>query len=248
MESFEIYLSSKNARYLQDNQTSNAYFTLPQIEINPKEETVYVNVKSATIPYSWYNVDSNNNTLSITFDGQLFPTIYTLTPSNYNINTLIEEIKTVTNLDTILYNKQTNKLTVTNFFDFTIHSTSTAMELIGFTKADHISSNGSLTSNIGINLYTTQQIIIKSNNFILNNISSKNHSDSNCLASIPVTGQPNSIIHYSNNTSRHLIHHLNNISNFHIKLETENGNQILLNGLHWTLTLEVFIKKNENIK
>ena len=243
-ESFEIYLSSKNARFLQEGETSNAYFTLPQIEIS-KEETVFVNVKAATIPYSWYNVDSNNNTLAITFDGQLFPTIYTLTPSNYNINTLIEQIKSKTNLDKILYNKQSNKLTIYHSTDLTIHSTSTALELIGFTaQADHILTNGSIESDIGINLYTTQQIIIKSNNFILNNVSSKNHSDSNCLASIPITAQPNSIIHYSNNTSKHLIHHLNNISNFHIKLHNEIGNQILLNGLHWTLTLEVFIIKN----
>lgn len=221
----------------------------PQIEINPKLETVFVNVKSATIPYAWYNVDNNNNTLAITFDGQLFPTIYTLTPSNYNINTLIEEIKTQTNLDKILYNKQTNKLTIFNSIDVTIHSTSTSLELIGFTsQADHILTNGSIESDIGINLYTTQQLIIKSNNFILNNVSSTNHNDSNCLASIPVTGQPNSIIHYTNNSSRHLIHHLNNISNFHILLQNEVGKKILLNGLHWTLTLEVFIKKNENIK
>jgi hypothetical protein len=49
-----------------------------------------------------------------------------------------------------------------------------------------------------------------------------------------VTGNPNSILHYKNNTSIHKIHHLNNLSNLHIKLTDEIGRMITDYRLHDT--------------
>jgi hypothetical protein len=66
----------------------------------------------------------------------------------------------------------------------------------------------------------------------------------NILASVSVTGNPNSIIHYENTTSRHLIHHLNNVTNLQIKLLDQDGDSLNLNGVNWSITLELIIVKN----
>ena len=66
-ESIEIYLNSKYANKYVDNTTANCIFHLPSIEVS-KDEKAYINVKSAVIPFSWYNVNNTNNKLNILVD------------------------------------------------------------------------------------------------------------------------------------------------------------------------------------
>ena len=265
-ENLEIYLNSKSARLKQDNQSGNCFFTLPNIDIDENKEQVYVSVRNATIPFSWYNVNETNNKLNFTIDGTSYT--ITLTEGNYNVNTLAVEFKT--EIDHIHFQHGHNgDLTITYlpkinkfyFFhshhDFSFLSTSTCFELLGFedgktylsTLLPSQQQKEELTSTIGVNLFLVRQIYITSDNFILNNINAATPTNANIIASVPVLGNPNSIINYENTSAKHLIHHLNNINNLHIRLEDQKGQLLLLNGVNWSITLELtIIKKTLLIK
>ena len=254
MDTVEIYLNSKSAN--KQNGTSNCVFHLPNIEVN-KDEVAYINVKQAVIPFSWYNVNETNNVLDIRI-ANVRPYTINIPFGNYNINQLISYLHSqfllflANDKDLIItYSNQTNKLLFTHHHhNFRLEYSSTCFELLGFgDNEDYFSTNISetnthiLDSVNGINLFVVRQIYIASDNFILNNINASNPNDTNILASVSVTGNPNSIIHYENTTTRHLIHHLNNVTNLNIKLLDQDSDLLNLNGVNWSITLELIITK-----
>lgn len=251
----EIYLNSKTANK-QNDSTSSCTFNLPNIEVR-QDEKAYVNVKQAVIPFSWYNVNETNNKLDMLIGGVNTYSI-SIPFGNYNINQLISYLSSQILLFpsndkalTIAYSIQTNKLTFTHIHHtLRLLATSTCFELLGFnegTQYDATNTSGNiyvLNSVNGINLFVVRQVYIASDNFILNNVNASNPNDSNILASVCVTGNPNSVIQYENTTTRHLIHHLNNITNLQIKLLDQDGDLLNLNGVNWSITLELIIVKN----
>jgi hypothetical protein len=253
METVEIYLNSKSAN--KQNGTGNCVFHLPNIEVG-KDEVAYINVKQAVIPFSWYNVNETNNVLDVRI-ANVRPYTINIPFGNYNINQLIAYLQSQFLLFlgndkylTITYSTQTNKLLFTHtHFNFRLEYSSTCFELLGFgDNEDYYSTNISGTTHIldsinGINLFVVRQIYIASDNFILNNINASNPNETNILASVSVSGNPNSIIHYENTTTRHLIHHLNNITNLNIKLLDQDSDLLNLNGVNWSITLELIITK-----
>ena len=259
-ENLEIYLNSKTANQRVLNEVGNCYFYLPNIEINTDIEEAYISVRNAVIPFSWYSVNSTNNKLDITYGGTLHNLI--IPSGNYNINTLRTQISDLINeaeqhggshLISTSYNPKTNKITFTSVHhQYTIHNTSTCYEIIGFKEgADYTSTliGGAhiLTSNISVNLFVIRTIYVASDNFILSNINASTPNNASILASIPVVGNPNNIIHYENTTSKHRIHHLNNINNLHIKLIDQDGDVIEFNDVNWSMTLEItIVKKQKN--
>lgn len=253
MDTVEIYLNSKSAN--KKNGTSNCVFHLPNIEV-AKDEVAYVNVKQAVLPFSWYNVNETNNVLDIRI-ANVRPYTINIPFGNYNINQLIAYLHSqfllflANDKDLIItYSNQTNKLLFTHHHhNFRLEYSSTCFELLGFgDNEDYFSTNISGNTHIlesvnGINLFVVRQIYIASDNFILNNINASNPNDTNILASVSVTGNPNSIIHYENTTTRHLIHHLNNVTNLNIKLLDQDSDLLNLNGVNWSITLELIITK-----
>jgi hypothetical protein len=257
-ENLEIYLNSKTAAQYLDNNVADSIFTIPNIELDILKEDVYVGVRNAVIPYSWYVVNSTNNKLDLTINGSSYSISIPL--GNYNVNTLATQIKTELDILqtphghdgdlTITYLAKTNKY---YFFhshhQFSFLSTSTCFELLGFKDGNtYIASalpfqtlKHELTSTIGINLFVVRAVYVNSNNFILQNINSSTPSNAGILASISTTGNPNSIIHYENTTSKHKIHTLNNINNLHIKLTDQDGDLLELNSINWSMTLELTI-------
>ena len=257
-ENLEIYLNSKTANQHLNNNVADSIFTIPNIEIDILKEDVYVAVRNAVIPYSWYVVNSTNNKLDLTINGSSYSISIPL--GNYNVNTLATQIKTELDILqtphghdgdlTITYLAKTNKY---YFFhshhQFSFLSTSTCFELLGFKDGQtYIASalpfqtqKQELTSTIGINLFVVRAVYVNSNNFILQNINSSTPSNAGILASISTTGNPLSIIHYENTTSKHKIHTLNNINNLHIKLTDQDGDLLELNSINWSMTLELTI-------
>jgi len=232
MDVVEIYLNSKSAN--KQNGTSNCVFHLPNIEV-AKDEVAYVNVKQAVIPFSWYNVNETKNILDIRI-ANVRPYSISIPFGNYNINQLITYLQSQfllfvgndKNL-TITYSIQTNKLAFTHtHHNFMLEYSSNCFELLGFSDGLDYNSTTSgatyiLNSINGINLFVVRQVYIATDNFILNNINALNPNNSNILASVSVTGNQNSVIHYENTATRHLIHHLNNITNLNIKLLDQDG-------------------------
>jgi len=267
-ENLEIYLNSKTSRTQVNNSlsdTADCFFSIPNIVIDENTEQVYVSVRNASIPFSWYVVNSTNNILDLTIDGTAYT--LTITQGNYNVNSLAVEIKA--RIDDIQFQHgHDGQLTIqylvkkNRFYFFHSHhqfsflSTSTCLELIGFqdgithtsTALPFQTQKQELTSTIGVNLFVVRQIYITSDNFILNNINASTPTNSNIIASVPVLGNPNSVINYENTSAKHLIHHLNNISNLHISLQDQDGDLLELNNVNWSITLELTIIKKPVIK
>ena len=65
----DIFLNSKICNRKINNESSDCYFHLPALEIDTMKERVFIKVKSASIPYSWYNVNDYNNILDLSIDG-----------------------------------------------------------------------------------------------------------------------------------------------------------------------------------
>jgi len=246
----DIFLNSKTCDRKINNETSDCYFHLPSLEVDVMKERVFIKVKSASIPYSFYNVNDYNNILDLTIDA--VPRSFTIPSGNYNINSLLIEINLLLlSFGVILtYILKTNHILITSAFNFSFMATSTVDEILGF--ADNVQYNATilpsgfyeLESVNGINLFGVRQIYISSDNFQLDNMSNHNPRDKSTLLAVLVNGNPNSIINYSDlNTEPHEIHNVNNLTNLHIKLTDELSRPLLLNRTNWSLTLSIIFKK-----
>lgn len=218
------------------------------------KESAFIQVKTASIPYSWYNINDYNNIFDINLDGTGYS--FTIPPGNYNVNTLIEEIQLLLTAAGIPlsmeYTIKTNHIEFSHAtLPFSFLSSSTISEVIGFqegvsyTASQLGDSSYFLESVNGFNLFTVRQILISSDNFQLDNISSYSPQNKSNLASLLVIGNPNSIIHFSQTTSPHEIHNVNNLTNLHLKLTDELGRALLLNNMNWSITLTLTFKQHE---
>lgn len=246
----EIYINSRSATQIYNNLISDAMYSLPVIEIN-KNEKAYICVKNAVIPNSFYNINNSNNKLDFVLNEDNFT--ITFTNGNYNINTFRSHLYDLLfNLNygvgnenhkhwTITYNNKFNKFTfIHQYHNFTILNSSTCFELIGFKVGLYASTLLSLTSNISCNMFTIKNIYVSSDNFILNNIDSNNHGRSNIICSIPVNASSGSFLFYGDN-QKHLVHNINNLTSFKLRMTDEDGDLIDFNEVHYSLTLEISI-------
>ena len=242
-EILEIYLNSRTANNYYNDLISDSLYILPTIEIS-QDENALISIKNAVIPYSFYNVNITNSKFNYVVNGVSYNV--NLTFGNYNVNTLKAHlIELIGDLFIITYLTKTNKFIFTHLtYDFIFLSSSNCFEILGFKDNYNYSSiDLILTSTISINLFTVKNIYVCSNNFILNNIDSNNHNKSNIICSIPVNGSMNSILFYEDNT-KHLVHKLDNITNLRISLTDEDGQLIDFNNVHYSITLEITIVKN----
>jgi hypothetical protein len=243
-ESIQIFLNSKNAdRY--NNGTSDVDFYLKNLEVL-SQYYIHLSVKHAVVPYSFYNININNNNLQIRlFNSTGYSETKTANISygNHNINSLLTELRSqLSSTFTITFNSITNKITITNStYDFAILLNSSCLELIGFSSlSDIYSSNKTLTSNTNVNLQSVQCICIRSN-MQTNCISSGNQNNVSTLASIPIANQPYTTIAFINQTNHKVNLYNNNLNTINIKLVDQNGRIVDLNGLHWSMTLQLDI-------
>ena len=239
VESIQINISSQNAVSYNNNLTSDCNFFLNnRLEI-PNQHTVYVSVVSANIPYSFYSIHSNNNFFSYMINSVVYT--FTITPGNYNALNLVSFLNS--NLQSgfsCSYNNITNKITFTHTnSEFTIHSNSTCLNILGITKT-FTSSSKILTGDTCVNLQTVQTIYMLTN-LNVGNMCLCNINRSNVLTSIPVIGQPNSnIVYFNQNNFRNNMY--SNVINFiHLKLTDQFHNALDLNGQHFHCTLQLDI-------
>ena len=85
----------------------------------PPANVVALKVIEVQIPYSWYSINSTNNTFGLTVTGHSLVTV-TLTPGNYTSTTLATELKTKMDAVapgghsfTVTYSSSTQKFTIT---------------------------------------------------------------------------------------------------------------------------------------
>ena len=242
--SIYLFLNSQTANSFVNNYTSECLFVLPSLVI-PKRSKISVSVQTASIPYSFYNCDDFNSKLNYIENSVTFSKI--IPQGNYNVNTLIVALKTLMGANfNIVYNSVDNTYTFTNtLYDFQLLSSSTCFEMLGFKdKTTYTSTAKSLKSVIAINLFTIRNIYVSSNNFMLNNVNSATPNNSSILCSIPIQSGSGSIISYSNIFNVYNeVHNVHNLTLLHIKLTDQDGDILDLNGIHFSLTLQIDIYK-----
>jgi hypothetical protein len=243
-QSLCIFLNSKTANSYVNNYTSECLFRLPPLNI-PKKSKINISIQTASIPSSFYNCDDFNNKFNIVVNG--INQNYIIPQGNYNINTLIIQLKALMGINfSISFNSLDNTITFSNTsYDFQFLSSSTCFEMLGFVdNISYVSISKVLKSTISINLFTIRNILISSNNFILNNINSNKPNDTSILCSIPINSSAGSIISYSNsfNVSND-VYNTTNLTLLHIKLTDQDGALLDLNGCHFSLTLQLDIYK-----
>jgi hypothetical protein len=248
----QIHLSNNNASIENNDYVYSLNLT------SSVENHIWISLKHAIIPYSWYNVNSNNNKFVITDNANATYT-FTLDEGNYTGITLASYLTTLVsdynsgqffyplNSFSCSYNTKTSKLTMTCNYQFVILSSSTCLNLLGFYKnttyTSTLSTHYTLTSVKPIDLIPVKCICIS-----LPEINTDNYSlnlglnNKSILCSIPVDVSPMGLIIYKNenfsiNTEN------NDLDLFMIKLIDQDGNVINLNGLNFYMTFEFNIIK-----
>ena len=250
-ETIQIHFSSRFANNYVNGSFSNCEFFLPVIEVPPQHQ-IYVSCISASIPYTFYNIDSNNNYLEYFVYNSVdngASTLYdlTITPGNYNAYQLQNYLKTQLGSNfTVTYDVITNKFTFSHtYMNFGFRGdTSTALELIGFKKSLFFieSNNKTLTSEYCVNLLSKHCLCVALN-YTTGNINYSNKLTNNVLVSIPIKGNPYSMITYENTNAYKANLYKNSLTYIKIKIVDQNNNIVDLNGCHWTMTFQLDIVK-----
>jgi len=170
-----------------------------------EDEVIAVQLASATIPNSFYNLSNNNSNNTITFkEGAGAYTTLTITSGSWNINELSAEIKSLMEAQSVLngnsltytftYDEVNNTLTIKSSnpainttFDFT--TATTCRRFLGFTESTPVISTASgITSDRGVDITDTRNsIYIRLPNLSNNKvIESSTGKFSNIVAQIPV--------------------------------------------------------------
>ena len=235
IDSLQINLNSKFAsKYINDSHC-NCVFDLPNVLI-PNQHHVHISVVN---PYSLYNINLSNNIL-----------IYIVNGSSYTLNIPIgnyNSIQLATYLTQNMPNMECTYNIIPNTFtfthsdqDFILTGISSCLKTMGFENTNTSSVSHTLSSSFCANLQSVQCIHIKSN-FITGNINSSNIYVQDTLCSIPVNSPPNTNIVY-NNTNNFTSNMYSNILNdIVIKIVNQDNVILALNGLDWSITLQLDI-------
>lgn len=178
-------------------------FNLFENIVAREDEMLAVELVSATIPNSFYNLSNNNqnNTISFKETSDASYKILTIPSGSYDILELSTEIKTLLEANstngityTFTYNEITNQITITNsniniITDFDFTTVTTCRRFLGFTNSiKTINSLSGITSDRTVDVTDTRNsIFIRLPNLTNNKIiESSNGKYSNCIAQVPV--------------------------------------------------------------
>lgn len=245
-----IHIKSQDCQYL-NNSTSSIQFTLTEPIFRKDTEIFEISLISCVIPYSWYLVNDRNNEIDIIeYDGETqYNAIINLTNGNYNIREIAVILETELNNNTqnetvysVEFSKYTNKLTISTetpnkrtTFDFYW-----SYELLGFNywETYEMTTETPLISSNICNIYTDDNLYIRSN---LNNtlsIESQTKSATNILQKVEIQASQGSYI-YLNNYITPLISDIGKINSISLYITDEWGETISLNGLNWSCSLRI---------
>jgi hypothetical protein len=245
-----INSSERNSGSSEDFQidADPALFNIP-----PK----YVKATRVCIPYTWYNVNSNNNKFFLLEDGQ--PNIQiVITPGNYTFSGFATVVQTAMNAATLagaLYSVTPDsintKYTITSTMNFRLdfNSPDSMYSILGFPNNYVSSTVLSITSLNVVNLSPYSEILVCSN--IVDGIDngyqilSSTAASSKILLVVPITTSFGSNINYTPSTDnpKFIVSQskLGQKNTTPIEMEFyilfSNGDSIDLNGSNWSMDL-----------
>lgn len=251
IESIQIHLNSKYADFYNNNNSSDCVFQLPVIEI-PSQHSIKLSVQHALIPFSFYNINENNNKIQlqeIVVDANNVPTGQTINNllymayGNYNAYQLASYLGTIFpgNRTTVTYSSIYNKFTIINStYDFIfLYESSTCQDILGLLNDNfNVSGNKNFTSRKLIDLAPVRCICLATN-LQTGCINLNNQNEPNILCSIAVNTNPFSLIEFKNNNNYKVDLRTNVFNTINIKLIDQDGKLINLNDMYFTVTLQL---------
>ena len=205
----DIFISIRSRDLLSTsvgNFNNSGRFNLFENIIAEEDEILAVELVSATIPNSFYNLSNNNANNTLTFSETGFSEATITIPSgSYNILEITEKIKTLMEAEssanmngltyTFSYDEINNLLTITNSnptvknttFNFT--TTTSCRRFLGFSSNSFtINSTNGITSDRAVDITDTRNsIFIRLPNLSNNKIVESNSGKySNIIAQVPV--------------------------------------------------------------
>jgi hypothetical protein len=242
-ESIQIHLNSKYAKTFNNQNYSDIDFETNLIQVDDNY-SIHLSIINASIPYSFYNINSTNNQLEFQELTTPNPTGLSLfiDKGNYTANQLATYLSNRLPNTIVTYNGIINKFTFSNSVnEFKILSQySTCQNVLGLSTNDLYNSSigKSLTLFNQINLAQNQMIKIATN-FNSGSISNLNNNDMKILCSFPVNNAPYSLITYTNNDKYKIDLNNNVFNSINIKLLNQDEQPLELNQQYFSLTLQL---------
>lgn len=243
---YDILISSENRT--NPNNSSSTNFSI-QLSNPINERYLLYALKAATIPKTYYNIDSPRNTFTITDSTGLQNIVVPI--GNYTIAQLITEIENQLNalaVDTytVTYNTISAKITITSTFaGFEINPTLATLQ-------------GLILDQLGFNLgvtYTGASITapnvldisgIKNVYIVISEFTQYLRNTTNAFQNFKVqmNGQFGDIIYWTDESGYHQYFNIqpsnrSNIRTLNIRLVDEYGIDINLNGREWQFILQL---------
>lgn len=222
-----IVVNSKDRNLLLGGQT-NSDFTVSYKD-NDLQQVLKCIVKDVFIPNQFYNINENNNQLRILGGNMGLPEDITITPGQYNIDQLIDALKTaidnelVTDSVTITKNTITNILTLTTSANLVI-TLSSLCPVLGITQ----SLNGTVNvAQVPWNLNDLQFVQVHSNAVGSAHGIDASRGIISLIETVPLTETPfGAVAHRQNNDdvlSEILYDQPRNMFNIDIRLRDQDG-------------------------
>ena len=214
------------------------------------QEIKKISIKSAEIPNTQYNINSNNNTFFFA-NSQTSQVAYVIPVGQYTTTSLMAAVVSVVSAVisgsiTLVQSSLTNKITLainSGTFNMTPGSHFQINLVLGF-KSGSFSSVSSLVADSLPNLSGLKSVYIASQT--LSNHSAMICSEQlkqNVFCNVPITVPFGSTMSFEEDeqTSDFVVFHSRkNISMIEIKLLDEDNNVVDLNGLDWSLVFRVY--------
>ena len=217
-----------------------------------RDRQYFMRIENIKLPTSFYNINSNYNTLKITEDPSGTPDAISVSvpEGNYNESelrsTLVALLNTATlngNTYTITYDSITGKATITtDVTDFEVDSITNGSTLnkgLGFGDATYTSTALSLVSVNHVSLNFLRYVNIKSDLGSNNHYSQQNLEDIG--VQLPITEGRSTIQFYDNhNGYKAKLENRHNIKHIRFVLIDNNKNVVDLNGVDWSAEVVLY--------
>lgn len=247
------YISSKQR---ESNSNSSSDFNMrifPNLNLVKSTNYWKVYVLSATIPFSFKQVNIFNNTFYIEFNSNIIP--ITLPVGNYNIKDLSTQIATGIISACLPYdmiNFTINYNLITGFCTFTyissslgiptikIFGNSTISEMIGINVDTTINLGSSVSGQLPFNVNPILSLYIRSSSLNQNNNLESlfdRSKQTNILAEILLSENPNSFINWTNSENIGVRVNNKTLDSINLYLGSSDDNVLNLQGLNWSCLL-----------
>lgn len=250
-----------------NNDTNHIIFTLSS-PLGDVGYDIYIQLLTATIPYSFYNINDFYRFLSIREALTSNPSDFididlSIDAGNYNAIQLQSALQTALNNATqkgvnyiINYNKITNKYTfstdtpdrtITFLFSSGNNSGRDLQRILGFALQDYsFTTSTSLTSPRPVNVSPYSNIFILAPSLNLTtNVSSKYGNISNILNKVPINNIPYSYIFYENDLFIKYKSGLSKVNQIELVLTDEDFDLVPIQNIDWFCSLKITLVPKE---